>query len=731
MSDALLEKLRNGYAAFLDRLGEVQTNEQGAIARDDLAQSDAIRCFGLTAGECETLMMRLVPRTDDASVAPKVLLRLLSSCMDYHGRTAKAPGDMKVEPVGAEDVRAAQPTLSWTALDASDTLAAAGNSEGCIVIVRLDGGNEICRFQETMQPKNGKDLPQLRRSPVTAVRLVAPWTVISGSQDGVMRVWDVSTQSCLWYCSGHTGPVAAVTASCYPLVASAASGRDCVPRLWNIGAFDPYAADRAQQKFEGHEGNVLCLDFVVGNDILVATGGLDATVRIWRCDDGVCMMVFKPGRQAVTCIAAFENMLVTGSKDACIQVWDVANMRHHCTFAGHCMAVTSVDIADDRIVSSSEDGHTMVWSVSLRSPRFSMDNQGLQSRKPDARKNVPEKVILQAVQGDNLVTKTQFGYPTLRIFNSNWQQVSRKTGPCGFMSGNSNSLTGAARDQAHVQTAPPPTPCTANRSPMMGGGWDGNDRGGMSSVGSVMSASSPGSSWLPPTSTTGESPGELVLTGNRSPVLQRQKEKSARGARIRGETNDVESQWKVLPATGDDIEFPRAVDLHNRGAWGRRGSTSGAATTSPTRALDSRYRRHDFGVHLEAAAFRADSRTQRQPLVKNQFHIAGERDHTTTDDPSYRAWKHKWMRSRGAADPRVDGALLHASMLHHTFAENKSFLLPLDHERLNQIQAASGRGSVLGGGGVLGAVHQCRVGCGDKFLARMYGGGDESMLMST
>ena len=55
-------------------------------------------------------------------------------------------------------------------------------------------------------------------------------------------------------------------------------------------------------------------------------------------------------------------------------------------------------------------------------------------------------------------------------------------------------------------------------------------------------------------------------------------------------------------------------------------------------------------------------------------------------------------------DPRVDGALLHTTMLHHTLAENKNFLLPLDHDRLNKIQTASGRGGILGGGGVLGAV---------------------------
>jgi hypothetical protein len=94
-----------------------------------------------------------------------------------------------------------------------------------------------------------------------------------------------------------------------------------------------------------------------------------------------------------------------------------------------------------------------VWSARLRKLRFSMDNMGLINRKPDAPKNVLERVVLQAVEGDNLVTKTeahilesplyidfiqeiyygtdfcecvvQMGYPTLRTFNSNSQQVSK------------------------------------------------------------------------------------------------------------------------------------------------------------------------------------------------------------------------------------------------------------------------------------------------------------------
>ena len=47
--------------------------------------------------------------------------------------------------------------------------------------------------------------------------------------------------------------------------------------------------------------------------------------------------------------------------------------------------------------------HSQVWSARLRKLRFSMDNMGLINRKPDAPKNVLERVVLQAVEGDNMM----------------------------------------------------------------------------------------------------------------------------------------------------------------------------------------------------------------------------------------------------------------------------------------------------------------------------------------
>ena len=355
------------------------------------------------------------------------------------------------------------------------------------------------------------------------VKLVpAAGCALSGSADGVIRIWDIGTQTCLWYCpgffpatlssfrpqlpflpslpishshilssptpslhalplhlysiislpmfwmpsfiafllfTGHIGPLLDIDVSVYPTFASTASGQDYTPRIWQISGFDPHVSDRVLHLLEGHDGNALCLGFAPDGKLL-ATGGADATVRVWRCEDAYCIRIFEHGRQAVTCLAVAGGLVATGSTDASIQIWDLVNLRRHCTFAGHHMAITSIDWADGRLVSSSQDGYTMVWGLAGQGQfRFAMDGKGIQSTKPDAANNVPEHIVVQAVQGDDIITKSLWGYPTLRTFNSSARTYARKAGPCGFMSGTNgteNLATNGSGEHANILPLAPP-----------------------------------------------------------------------------------------------------------------------------------------------------------------------------------------------------------------------------------------------------------------------------------
>ena len=124
------------------------------------------------------------------------------------------------------------------------------------------------------------------------------------------------------------------------------------------------------------------------------------------------------------------------------------------------MAITALDVKNDKLISSSEDGYTNVCRLwNHGTTNFSINNSGIRNVEPDAQKNVPEQVVLQTVQGDNIITKTLFGYPALRTFNTSSRHFARRNGPCGF-------ITGSHAEVGHGSPiiSPPPPPNTARDS---------------------------------------------------------------------------------------------------------------------------------------------------------------------------------------------------------------------------------------------------------------------------
>lgn len=552
--------------------------------------------------------------------------------------------------------------------------------------------------------------------------------MVSGSEDGRIRVWDIPMQACLWYCAGHHGAILAIDASHYPIFGSSASGEDYVARIWDVSRFNPMASDRALQKLEGHQGIILCLGFgFAGGVAVMATGSVDSSIRVWRCDDGNCVMVFRQGCQAVTCLAIMHKLLVTGSKDASIQVWDLHTLRQHCTLAGHSMAITHLDLSDGRLISSAEDGCTLVWDMAgSGSPLFAMTNKGVHCPEPDAPKNDPEMVLLQSVLGEHIVTKTLLGYPTLRTFNSSSsplllslrecmltsRTLSRKNhGPCGFLSTPMHTADDhhcSARNTAEWKDASPNTTCkTLCNSPLVN----------ITPVSVLTFSTSPllekkGKELkLPPALDLIVPAVDLSVPCARHglPTLSPLGHVGAQcrpiktGHRSSGDQSSLKTTQKhdLTPERDQIVDFVHALRLSEQACstqllkpcldpfpskirstatTNRRSRDSARHCRSHQSDLESRtHTNSEDGTHTTSedglARIHSPSHTHThrpitrhrpaifeahfadlRPVSNNQFQVAGDRDQTATGDPSYRAWKHKWMRRGGTgADPRVDG----------------------------------------------------------------------------
>jgi len=155
--------------------------------------------------------------------------------------------------------------------------------------------------------------------PVYAVSFSPDRTfLLSGSEDGAIRLWSMQTWTCLVLYKGHVYPVWDVQFS--PLGYYFAScGHDRTARLWTTEQANPLRI------FQGHFSDIDCLAFHP-NSNYIGTGSCDRSVRLWDCVTGACVR-FLTGHKASVLLLAFSpdgRFIVSGSSDKKVLIWDIA-----------------------------------------------------------------------------------------------------------------------------------------------------------------------------------------------------------------------------------------------------------------------------------------------------------------------------------------------------------------------------------------------------------------------
>ncbi|XP_055836815.1 transducin beta-like protein 3 [Episyrphus balteatus] len=117
-----------------------------------------------------------------------------------------------------------------------------------------------------------------------------------------------------------------------------------------------------------HKGPVARLAFRSRGNV-VASGGSDASIRIWDYERKTCLCAFRDS-QGVVALVVFhpdiENNLVFGSgDDNKINCWDYATRTHKVTFTGHYSKVTALSFdTDSKIMASvSRDKVLILWNI--------------------------------------------------------------------------------------------------------------------------------------------------------------------------------------------------------------------------------------------------------------------------------------------------------------------------------------------------------------------------------
>jgi len=194
------------------------------------------------------------------------------------------------------------------------------------------------------------------RKKVTCLGMTASGTLVTGSSDSSLKVWDVPARSCLLTIPGHAGKLCPVTVWADRAAGEHATG---VVRVWDT------CTGEVLSHLEGHTAQLTCIDAEKGR--VIATGSLDATVRLWSVAKGRLLHTLEGHTAAVQCVKLAGDRVASGGDDKSLRVWSVRF--GSCLFVKrrHAAPVQCLHLVQEQagscLVSASEDGAVYVWGL--------------------------------------------------------------------------------------------------------------------------------------------------------------------------------------------------------------------------------------------------------------------------------------------------------------------------------------------------------------------------------
>ncbi|MBU7586969.1 MAG: serine/threonine protein kinase [Nostoc sp. TH1S01] len=184
-------------------------------------------------------------------------------------------------------------------------------------------------------------------------------TLLSGSSDKNIKIWNLADGSLIRTISGHRSGVIAVAISPdgQTLVSSS---NDQTIKIWN------FATGELIHTLYGHEGAVWSIAITPSGQTLVSGSG-DKTIKLWNLKTGQLIKTLTSHSSSVMSLAISPDgkTLVSGSNDKTIKIWNLETGELMKTITGHYDAVIALAISRNgqTLVSSSNDKTIKIWNL--------------------------------------------------------------------------------------------------------------------------------------------------------------------------------------------------------------------------------------------------------------------------------------------------------------------------------------------------------------------------------
>jgi WD40 repeat protein len=195
---------------------------------------------------------------------------------------------------------------------------------------------------------------------VRAVALSGSGLALVGCADGVIRLWEVEGGELVRRLprNGGRAPTAVALSLDGRVAVCASRGRDL--RVWDTGQ------DAAVRILTGHTDQVTAVA-VSADGTRAVSGSDDCTIRLWNLATGQLTHCIEAHDAAVNAVALSGDgrFALSGSSDHSVKLWNAETGELSRTLEGHQASVTSVALAAAgwRAISGSSDRSVTLWDL--------------------------------------------------------------------------------------------------------------------------------------------------------------------------------------------------------------------------------------------------------------------------------------------------------------------------------------------------------------------------------